>query len=235
MQIQQKLKQIGLNASESAVYVYLLKNGLSTPPQIAKGTSIARSNTYHILRGLQEKGLIRRQKNRRRFAYMAKNPESLLAQAENIKNATEELLPELRALRRTHANKPSIQFYDGWNEVREIYNASLETESIYAIGSIRKLNDISEEFFTEYQNQLKKRHIIMHDILTANSRELGEKEKQILAPLYDVRYLNARHGDLPTDMLVWNDNVALISQEEPIFGRAIKTNKHYQTSHQCHV
>src|SRR3989338_7579431 len=106
MDLQQKLKEIGLNSSESAVYVYLLKNGLSSPPQIAKGTKIARTNTYNILRSLQEKQLIQRQQNRKRFAYVAKNPESLLSQAEHILQATEDLLPDLKALHKTSSNKP---------------------------------------------------------------------------------------------------------------------------------
>jgi len=61
MKLEEGLKNIGLKGSEIKVYLYLLENGVSTPPQIAKGTRIARTNTYHILRGLSEKGLIERQ------------------------------------------------------------------------------------------------------------------------------------------------------------------------------
>lgn len=221
MELQQKLKEIGLNTSEGTVYLYLLKNGLATPPQIAKGTKIARTNTYNILRSLQEKNLIQRQRNRKRFAYVAKNPESLLTQAENIKTATQELLPELRALHRIHANKPSIQFYDGWDEVKEIYNTSLESDAIHALGSIRKLNEVSADFFLDYSKQLKKRHIIMNDILTADSRDLGNNMTKLIGPLYTAHFLDAKLGALPTDILIWDDNIALISLETPIFGTVI--------------
>ena len=182
MTIEQKLKEIGLNSSESAVYVYLLKNGLSTPPQIAKGTKIARTNTYNLLRSLQEKDLIQRQKNRKRFAYAAKNPESLLRQAEHIRKTTEELLPDLKALHKTSTHKPSIQFYEGWDEVQEIYLASLEAESIHAIGSLQKLDTIAAKFLSEYQHQIKKRRIIFHDVLTAESKKAGELMKNFASP-----------------------------------------------------
>ncbi len=235
MDIEQKLKQIGLKSSESAVYVYLLKNGLSSPPQIAKGTKITRTNTYQILQSLQEKSLIQRQKNRKRFAYVAKNPESLLTQAERIKIATEELLPELKALHRANANKPSIQFYYGWDEVKQIYLVTLEAESIHAIGSLQKLDSMAQKFLDEYQTQIKKRHIIFYDVLTAESKKTGEDTKQFLGELYSVRYLNARFGDIPTDILIWNDNIALISLEEPIFGTVI-TNTHLaQTFRALHM
>lgn len=225
MELQQKLKQIGLNSSESAVYLYLLKHGLTTPTQIAKGTKIARTNTYHLLRSLQEKNLIQRQKNRNRFAYLAKNPESLLSQAEQIRQATEELLPDLKALHKTSASKPSIQFYDGWDEVKEIYKASLEAEHIDALGSTKKLSEIlGGGFFGQYEREVKKRHITINDILTADSKEAGIKTAALLGPLYSAKYLHPKYGSLPTDMLIWDDHIALISLEEPIFGTVI-TNK----------
>lgn len=235
MQIEQKLKDIGLNSSESAVYVYLLKNGLSSPPQIAKGTRIARTNTYHILRSLQEKMIIQRQKNRKRFAYLTKNPESLLSQAERLKSATEDILPELRALHKTNVNKPSIQFYDGWDEVQEIYRASLESERIDAIGSTKKLSEfLGGGFFATYEKEVKKRHIIINDILTADSKAVAEKTQAILGPLYTTTYLDARHGTLPTDILIWNDMIALISLEEPIFGTVITNKNLAQTFRALH-
>src|SRR3989344_3191151 len=232
MDIQEKLKEIGLNSSESAVYVYLLKNGLSTPPQIAKGTKIARTNTYIILRSLQEKDIVQRRQNRKRFAYVAKNPESLLRHAEHIRRTTEDLLPDLKALHKTSAHKPSIQFYEGWDEVKEIYLSSLEAESIHAIGSLQKLDTVASKFLSEYQHQIKKRRIIFHDVLTAESRTTGEAMKRFVGELYDVRYLNARFGDLPTDILIWNDQVALISLEDPVFGTVI-TSKHLAQTFQA--
>ena len=235
MTIEQKLKDIGLNSSESAVYVYLLKNGLSSPPQIAKGTKIARTNTYNILRSLQEKQLIQRQQNRKRFAYVAKNPESLLSQAEHIRQATEDLLPDLKALHKANTNKPSIQFYDGWDEVKQIYLATLEAESIHAIGSLQKLDSMAKKFLDEYQEKIKKRHIIFYDVLTAESKKTGEDMKQFLGALYSVRYLNARFGDIPTDILIWNDNIALISLEEPIFGTVITNSNLAKTFRALHV
>ncbi len=222
MQIEQKLKEIGLNSSESAVYVYLLKNGLSTPPQIAKGTKIARTNTYHLLRSLQEKNIIQRQKSRKRFAYLAKNPESLLSQAEHIRQATESLLPDLKALHKTGANKPSIEFFEGWDEVQKIYLQSLEAESVYALGSTKKLTELmGGGFFANYEKEVKKRHIIINDILTADSKEAGAKTAAVLGPLYTAKFLDAKYGELPTDILIWNDHIALISLEEPIFGTVI--------------
>lgn len=224
MDIRQKLKQIGLTSSESTVYLYLLKNGLSTPPQIAKSTKITRTNVYHLLKSLQEKGLIQRQQNRNRFAYTAKNPDSLLSQAEHMRKATEDLLPDLKALHKTHADKPSIQFYESWDEVKDIYLATLDAECIDAIGSIQKLNETASDFFKNYQKQLKKRHVIFHDVLTADSRVLGEEMKSLLSPLYDVTYLPTKYGDLPTDMLIWDNHIALISFGEPVIGTVI-TNK----------
>lgn len=47
--------------------------------------------------------------------------------------------------------------------------------------------------------------------------------QSILRGLYEARYLPSEHQDFPTDLLIWKDNVALITLQEPIFG-TILTN-----------
>lgn len=82
MNIQEQLKEIGLFESEIKVYLYLLENGLSTPPQIAKGTKIARPNCYQVLRSLKERGLIGEQKKGSRKVYIASDPVTLVESME---------------------------------------------------------------------------------------------------------------------------------------------------------
>ena len=39
--------------------------------------------------------------------------------------------------------------------------------------------------------------------------------------MYDFKILPEKYSDFPTDILVWNDNIALITLTEPIFGTVI--------------
>ena len=78
MKIQHILKSIGLKRNEINIYLYLLESGVSTHPQIAQGTHIARTHCYNILRSLQNKHLVSSQKRGKRMAYIARTPKALL-------------------------------------------------------------------------------------------------------------------------------------------------------------
>jgi sugar-specific transcriptional regulator TrmB len=56
--IAQELLEYGLAEPESRIYVYLAKKGTSPAGEIAKALNIRRGQTYNILKGLQEKGIV---------------------------------------------------------------------------------------------------------------------------------------------------------------------------------
>jgi len=56
--IQEILNKLGLTQNESKVYLYLNKNGSKKAKEIAKNQKIPRTQTYHLLTSLQNKGLI---------------------------------------------------------------------------------------------------------------------------------------------------------------------------------
>ena len=224
MELEPQLKKAGLSKSEIRVYLYDLAHGISTPPQIAKGTGIARTNTYHILRSLKEQELVESQSKGKREAYIATDPSSIVRNIEERKVAMETILPDLRALYTTQKNKPSIRFYDGWEQVKQIYMQTLEFDSLQAIGSTAQLHKVDQEFFAWYWRQIKSRHIILNDILTQDSRELTKKIKEEMGALYTAKLLPKKYSSFPTDTFLWGDSIALISLEEPIFGTVL-TNK----------
>ncbi|MFB6226396.1 MAG: TrmB family transcriptional regulator [Candidatus Paceibacteria bacterium] len=226
MDIYQELSEIGLNKSDIKVYMYLLENGLSYPPQIAKGTGITRTNTYNVLRRLQEKGLIEIQKKRKRKAYLATNPEALLRAVEKKKEKIERILPDLKALYNKKENKPTIKFYDGFEQIKEIMNQILDAEEIYTIGSPQQLKNLDPDYYHDLVKKLSENNVISHDILTyATKKDAGKKLKESLGDLQDATFLPQKFDDIPTDMVVWGDNLATLHYEEPVFGTVITNQK----------
>lgn len=225
MTLEEQLKELGLTKSESKVYLYLLEQGLSTPPQIARGTGIARTNCYNILSALKDSGLIEEQEKGKRKAYIASDPEALLRAVQKKKEAVERLLPDLRALHTVQKNKPKIRFYDGLEQVKEIYWQATNTEKLLALGSTKQLTEKDPKFFLAWEKAMKEKNVFLEDLITNPSEQVGIQEtKKILGALYDFRLMPKRYSDFPTDLLVWNDNIALITLQEPIFGTVI-TNK----------
>src|SRR3989338_5320307 len=161
-----EFKSLGLHRSQGFIYLFLLENGLSTVPQIAEGTDIGRTNCYHILRALEKFGLAEKREQDGVSHYLARNPSALLKLADKNKEIIEKALPDLHALYTTQKNKPKIRFFEGWEEVKQIYEETLAARKITAIGSTEKLSALELKFFTWYTNQLAKRKIIFNDILT---------------------------------------------------------------------
>ena len=136
-----QLKDVGFKQNESEVYLFLLQNGISTPPQIAKGAHIARTNCYRILDELKEKSVVDEQKKGKRAVYVARPPESLKLNLEHKLETITTILPDLKAEYVIQKNKPTFRFYDGWKEVKQIYELTLSAKEIYATGSTEKLEN----------------------------------------------------------------------------------------------
>lgn len=224
MSIEDDLKQFGLQKSEMRVYLYLLENGLSTPPLIAKGTGIARTNCYNILHELKERGLILEQERRKRKAYLAADPESLLRSLEEKRELVNRMLPDLRGLYTVQKNKPKIKFYEGFEQVKQVYWASLAAreKKIYALGSTKELSNLDPIFFRKFIEEVKNNHIILKDILSYESGvQTVAETKKILGFFYEVKVLSEKYQEFPTDILLWDDSLALITLHEPIFATVL--------------
>lgn len=222
MNIPSQLKEFGLKQSEIRIYLYLLEQGVSTPPQIAAGTLIARPNCYLVLQTLEDKGLIAEQTKGKRKVYYATDPSALLQNLEQRKKTMAELLPDLEALRARQINKPVIRFFDGFEQVKQIYWETLSAKEILAIASTQKLKSISNDFFNKYRQEVQNHDIDFKDIITYDSlADTGKSSKELLKGLYEYKVLPKKITDLPTDILIWNDNIALITLNEPVFGTVL--------------
>lgn len=217
-----ELSDLGLSKAEINVYLYLLKQGLSSPAQVSKGTGIARPHCYSLLESLETQGLITSQKiKNKRQAYIARDPQALFETLKRKQETIERILPDLRDLHAANKNKPQIQYFDGKEEVKLIFKKVLEADEIFAIGSTAKMQETLGDFYKWAVTEVKKRNIILHDIVTGSSNETLSISKQILKGLYDGKILNKNEGEASMDILVWNNNIALISYDEPIFGTII--------------
>jgi sugar-specific transcriptional regulator TrmB len=181
------------------------------------------------LQSLKEQGLIEEQEIRNRKAYLASDPESLLRNWQRKKETIEQLLPDLRGIYTTQKNKPKIRFYEGAEQVKEIYENSLLSQEVLAIGSTNQMSILFPEFTRYYFEELKKRQIVFYDVLTHESEKVAIESKDTLKGLYDFKLLPNEYQDPPTDILIWENNIALITLKEPIFGTVLSNQLLTQT------
>ena len=133
-----------------------------------------------------------------------------------------EMLDELRGLYSKQKNKPTIRFYEGFEQIKEIFRQTLTAKEIFGIASTKQLFSYSETFFDWYRKEIFKRKIIFHDIVTnASKTESETKVKSQLKGYLSLKSLPEHYEDVPIDILIWNDNVSLISLEPPVFGTVL--------------
>ncbi len=56
--VQTELLKYGLTSNQSNVFIYLGKYGAKTAPEVCKALKLPRTETYHLLSALQNKGIV---------------------------------------------------------------------------------------------------------------------------------------------------------------------------------
>lgn len=217
------LGKAGLSGSEQVIYLYLLEYGDQSPTDISKATHTLRPNTYALLKTLVHKGFVERIKRDKRFIYRAKEPESLLSIFIEQKKMFESVIPTLELLRYKEENKPSVRIFEGWEQVKNIYEESLSCESVFAIASTEKLLQLDPQFFKNYWKALQIKGIFFKDILTFKSgAEAAGEMKEILKAYYEYRVLPSHSYDFADEVIVYGNTVALISYSSHVHAVTIK-------------
>lgn len=128
MLMKELLEDIGLNSSQSDVYIFLLNNGDVNPATIATKLSLTRSNAYKVLDSLADIGLARKTEINKKFVYRAEDPialSNIVADERNRVNALEQGIREaMQELRRTYektSGKTDVVIYQGDAAINSLY------------------------------------------------------------------------------------------------------------------
>jgi len=219
--MENELEKLGLTTNEVKTYLFLLENGMSSAIEIARAIGIVRTNTYGILRTLSEKGLVSEKGSGKKLTYQACSPRAILNIPVRLHDLAAKILPKLDGLYHSQKNKPKVQYFEGKEGVIEAFECSLVAEEIFGFGSTEKLEEMLPDYFWKYQKELNRNKIIFRDVLTAGSRANVPKIENLLGGLYSARFLPNKYGDSPTNILMWEDSIALITLSEPMFATII--------------
>lgn len=125
MKLTNKLIKIGLNETESVVYLDIIGNPDSTAFEIHKRTSLPKTSVYHIIENLNKRGLIDIWKKNGVSYFSSDNPKKLLNDIKEKESLIEEIIPELINLSSKSKNKDTVKFYEGEDGVKIVMRDSL--------------------------------------------------------------------------------------------------------------
>lgn len=225
------LSTLNLTQEEAAVYTTALQLGQATIYEIAKKSGVHRTSIYRFLESMAERQLLLATRKKKRTLYSAAEPEQL---QEYIKLKAQEfgrLLPDLRAIQNSVHHKPRVQYFDGVEGIKLVYNDMLkEKRSFDGYGdfefSVKLMGDYFRDYFVP---ERIRRGMLWRGILRDSpaAREWGKLDNK---DLREARFLP--HGDITTEINIYTNKVALVSfRSTPPFAVLIEDPDIARTQH----
>jgi sugar-specific transcriptional regulator TrmB len=213
------LRELGLTANETKVYVVLLRQGPMKVLEIARRTGTYRANTYDTVASLIRKGLVRFTSEGKKKLYEATHPSKLLAmlreQKEKItekEKRANELISELEALK-TDAGSKQVTILQGREGVKAIFEDILRTgKTNHCIGAWG-LPPVLKNYLSQWHQRRVKAKLLDKMIF----REGAERGRELAKLSYTQCRFLPKMYDSPTAINVYGHKVAfVIGFAEPI-------------------
>ncbi|MBI5412336.1 helix-turn-helix domain-containing protein [Candidatus Peregrinibacteria bacterium] len=148
------LQELGLSEKESCVYLAMLTLGEASVLQIARAAEIKRPTVYPVLESLQQKGLVHIDIRSMKQRYRAINPERLELLLEQRRKNLLSALPELTALYNTEGSQSLIQYFEGLEAVKTVYESNIRDiqphENYCVIADQKKWIGLDQKYFENF-------------------------------------------------------------------------------------
>ena len=237
MEISEYLRQLGLNEKEDKVYLVCLELGESTITLIFKKSGYPKTTVYFVLEKLEEKGLIEIFEHNNKFEYVPNPPKSLVglfkekqAKLQDDIEGLEKVIPELNQLYGRAPFQPKARLFNGQEELRKIYEEILEMpiDEEWYVGETSKIVEaLGVQYLKNWITRRVKKKIRSKSI-RVRSEEAKEPEFVSKEYLRQVRYAPADFRS-PTHILIYGDNVAIITTREENFGLVVTSREYAST------
>lgn len=215
MQIEEALKEWGLNEKETKIYLSTLKLGQSKVSDIAKKSKILRETTYFVLNSLIDKGLISYVIKSKVKYFEAARPNKFISILKEKEERINSVMNELVSFQKMQIEKPSIELYEGKEGLKTILNDIIQTKkSLYAYANY-ELFDLLRFAFPRFVKQRIENKIPAKIIqekvksLEKRSKHLNKKE------LLELKFSKIK---FKSNVFMYGNKTAFISiiKDEPI-------------------
>lgn len=176
------LQQYWLSEKEAKVYLTTLQLGSAPGSSIARNSGENRATVYTVLKELQKKWIANEVKKGNMTYFSVITPELLLRELEDKYTSFKEKLPEFLVLAEKFGNKPKVQFFEGIEGVKKMYEDLLtsKTEILSFLGiehsNKELIHYLSRDFLVRRIKSDIHAKVILSDT-PANQRYAGIDEK----------------------------------------------------------
>lgn len=228
MEITEVLSQIGLSKNETAIYLALLHNGPQSVLGLSKHVGLHRPAVYRLLDDMTNKGLVHITVIGKRKEYFAATPQDLLQYLNKKTELLRIALPSLESSMKSSHAKPKIVYYEGREQVKELFRQGLNTPSkkMYSFFPSKYMIELFGK--REMEKIIDERVEEGIEVMTLRSEASEEKfEGSELTDkaLREIRYLPGEQT-FEMGMVITDNWVNLFSPIEENFGLQIQSESY---------
>lgn len=227
MKLEKILEEIGIEGKKAEVYLACLELGGATAYLIAKKAGIKRPTAYDIINSLMRDGLVHKNIKGKVAYYSPTDPLSLIERQRERMERIHKAMPLLQNLYNAPKSKPFIQYFEGREGIREMYEDSLK--------SLKKGDEILgyvgegvAEHLPEYANDYVKRRvekgIVFRGIYKAVPG-LMEYMKHNQKQLRVGRILSEKDFPVSNETNIYKNKIAIASYGTEMFGMLIESQE----------
>lgn len=212
-----ELTDLGLTEEEAKVYLATLELGGSYVSTIAKKAGINRVACYHTLDNLLRKNLIATIKKNNMKYFFVESPQLLVNQLEQKFEHAKSILPELLSITNAMAYKPKIQYFEGLEEIKKIFEDTLlDTKELLGYTNLADLpNVIPEKFLKEYAANKTKSGIKTRMLSPISPEAQKYLEKYYPSDfdrnLVEILFVNKEQFHFEYEINIYGDKVSIVS------------------------
>ncbi|MBP6865962.1 MAG: helix-turn-helix domain-containing protein [Candidatus Pacebacteria bacterium] len=217
-QIEKLLLDLGLTENEARVYLKGLSLGPTTILKIAKASGIRRTTVYSVTEILKKKGLMHIEPRGFKQVFVTEHPDKLEMMLETKRMSLKKMLPELSALYNLKGGESTIQYHEGMEAIKNIYNDILENvhpnDFYLVISNLESFFESDRKFFDDFlERRIKK---IKKARLIATSSERARYMKQHSRQMnHEVKILSEK-TKLSVDIFIVPQKVIIFNLRDPI-------------------
>ncbi len=225
MKIEKILEEIGIDGKKAEVYLACLELGGATAYLIAKKAGIKRPTAYDVINSLMKDGLVHKSIKGKTSYYSPADPLSLIDRQRERIERIHKAMPLLQNLYNAPKSKPFIQYFEGKEGIREMYEDSLKSlkKGDEIIGYVGEgITQHLPEYTEDYVKRRIEKGIKFRGIYKAVQEIIPyivKNEEQ----LREGRLLSEEDFPIDVEVNIYGNKVAVATYGTEMFGMLIES------------
>ena len=230
------LEDLGLSEEESRVYLAILELGGSYVSAIAKKANVHRVSCYHTLDNLVRKGIVSSFTKDNIKYFSVDSPRILVNQMEERFVKAQKMLPELLSITNSLAYKPKIQYYEGVQGIKNVFDDALNSsDEVLGYTNLAKLPSvISEDYLREYAEKKVEQGLKTRMLSPISKEALSYTKKyhpkDFDRNLVEIFFVNPKEFMFEYETNIYGNRVSMISlNPDELIGMIIESPVYAKT------